>query len=108
MTTLGKKIRARRKAKRLTLDQLAKITESSKSYLWELENRELPRPSAVKLSRIAVALDVSLEYLLDEEEQVSLPDAVDKQFFRQYRGMDAKTKEKIRKIVGLWNEDKDE
>ena len=105
MPTLGQKIRELRKAKKLTLDELASRSASSKSYMWELENRDLPRPSAQKLSKIAEVLEVSLEYLLDEKDQVTLTEAIDAQFFRQYQHMDAKTKEKIRKIVDVWNDD---
>ena len=108
MATLGNKIRTLRKEKKLTLDRLATLTDSSKSYMWELENRDLPRPSAQKLSRIATVLNVSVEYLLDEHEQVSLINAVDAQFYRKYQVMDTKTKEKIRKMVEIWNEDEDE
>ena len=41
------------------LDQLADATESSKSYMWELENKDDPKPSADKLARIAAVLDVT-------------------------------------------------
>lgn len=47
-TALGEKIQKLRKAKGLTLDRLAELTESSKSYIWELENKSPPRPSAEK------------------------------------------------------------
>ena len=36
---LGDKIRDLRKEKKLTLDKLAELTGSSKSYIWELENK---------------------------------------------------------------------
>ena len=50
---LGEKIRKLRKEKGLTLDKLADLTGSSKSYIWELENKNPPRPSAEKLAKIA-------------------------------------------------------
>ena len=37
---IGSKIRALRLEKKLTLDQLAEKSDSSKSYLWELENKD--------------------------------------------------------------------
>ena len=40
---LGDKIRVLRKQKKLSLEQLAELTESSKSYMWELENKDDPR-----------------------------------------------------------------
>lgn len=101
---LGEKIRERRKAK-LTLDKLAELTGSSKSYIWELENKNPPRPSAEKLSKIAAQLGVTIEYLLDDEDKLNQEDAVDAQFYRKYRKMPADTKEKIRKMVNLWDDD---
>jgi transcriptional regulator with XRE-family HTH domain len=101
---LGEKIRKIRKEKGLTLERLAEITESSKSYIWELENnKNPPRPSAEKLARIAEHLETTIEYLLDEGEELA-EDAADKNFYRQYRKMPAETKEKIRKMVKLWGD----
>jgi len=36
-------------------------------YLWELENRELQRPSAEKLTALADVLGVSAVYFLEED-----------------------------------------
>lgn len=102
---LGEKIRKLRKKKGLTLDQLAELTESSKSYIWELENKNPPRPSAEKLARIAHHLDTTIEYLLDEGEELAEEDATDASFYRQYRKMPQATKEKIRQMVKLWGDD---
>lgn len=43
-------------AKGRTLEKLADETDSSKSYIWELENKNPPRPSAEKLTKIASKL----------------------------------------------------
>ena len=56
---LGVKINELRRQKGLTLEQLAQSTDSSKSYMWEIENKEVARPSAEKLDRIAEALGVN-------------------------------------------------
>ena len=104
-TALGEKIQKLRKEKGLTLEQLADRTESSKSYIWELENKAPPRPSADKLSRIASELDVTMDYLLDREQKITEADATDEMFFRKYRQMDPEVKKKIRKMVELWEEE---
>ena len=83
----------------------AELSDSSKSYIWELENKNPPRPSAEKLAKIAEKLDTTIEFLLDEGEQVSREEAADAQFYRQYRKMDPVTKDKIRQMVKLWGED---
>ncbi|WP_112961633.1 helix-turn-helix transcriptional regulator [Agrobacterium sp. lyk4-40-TYG-31] len=98
--TFGKKIKELRTARGLTLDQLATETGSSKSYIWELENKNPPRPSAEKLAAIAVALGVTTDYLIGREE-VTLADAQDKAFFREYSKMPDDTREKIRAMAKL-------
>ena len=103
--TLGEKLRGLRKEKGFTLQQLAELTGSSKSYIWELENRSPPRPSAEKLFKIADKLETSIEYLLDEDDEVTMVDATDASFYRKYRRMDATTKERIRRMVDLWKDD---
>ena len=105
-TALGYKMRLLRKKKGYTLEKLAELTESSKSYIWELENKNPPRPSAEKVSRIAGALGVTSDYLVDPTEKTSVADAADQAFFRRYRKMDAPTKDKIRRMVELWGDDK--
>ena len=68
-----------RKKKGYTLDQLAERSESSKSYIWELENKDPPRPSGEKLALIAAALDVTTDYLLGKDSE-ALGSAEDKAF----------------------------
>lgn len=104
-TALGEKIQKLRKEKGLTLEQLANRTDSSKSYIWELENKAPPRPSADKLSKIAAELGVTMDYLLDREQKITEADATDKMFFRKYQQMDPEVKKKIRKMVELWEEE---
>jgi transcriptional regulator with XRE-family HTH domain len=100
--TLGEKIHRLRKQKGYTLEKLGELTESSKSYIWELENKNPPRPSADKIARIAAVLGVTVDYLVDTRESTPVPDVVDQAFFRKYRNMDPDTKEKIRQMVELW------
>ncbi len=104
-TDLGSKIKELRKSKKYTLDKLAELTDSSKSYIWELENKSPPRPSADKISKIAEQLGVTIEYLLDNEKNITVEKATDAQFYRKYQNMDEKTKEKIRSMVDLWDDD---
>lgn len=99
---LGEKIRELRKDKKLTLEKLAEMTGSSKSYIWELENKAPPRPSAEKLSKIAEQLGVTIDYLLDDQNRINEDEAVDAQFYRKYKNMTSETKDKIRQMVNLW------
>jgi len=96
----GERIRARRKEAGLTLDQLAEASGCSKSYIWELENKNPPRPSADKLASIAKALGTTSDYLLalNTETEAS---ATDKAFFRKYQSMDKNTKDTIRQMLDV-------
>jgi transcriptional regulator with XRE-family HTH domain len=105
-TSLGEKIHRLRKEKGFSLEKLGELTESSKSYIWELENKNPPRPSAEKIAKIASVLGVTGDYLLDTREAKPDASVVDEAFFRKYRNMDPPTKEKIRQIVELWGGDK--
>jgi transcriptional regulator with XRE-family HTH domain len=105
-TTLGDKIRVLRKEKGLTLEQLAEKTESSKGYIWELENRETKKPSAEKLQKIAEELGVTTEFLLDEG-RANPDDAVMQQaFFRKFDKLDDDDQKKIMQIVDTWSSKK--
>jgi transcriptional regulator with XRE-family HTH domain len=102
----GSRIKELRVEKGLTLDQLAQATGSAKSYIWELENKDPPRPSAEKLSAIAKALDVTVDYLFGRDEQ-TLGEAVDIAFFREYSGLPPDTREQLRKMAKILGAKKD-
>jgi transcriptional regulator with XRE-family HTH domain len=104
--SLGEKIHQLRTQKGYTLEKLAELTESSKSYIWELENKNPPRPSAEKISKIAAILGVTADFLVDTRESTPAPDVLDQAFFRKYRNMDPSTKERIRQMVEVWGGDK--
>jgi transcriptional regulator with XRE-family HTH domain len=101
-TRLGIKIRDLRKQKGYTLEKLAELTDSSKSYIWELENKDPPRPSAEKVARIAGALGVTTDYLVSTTKVAPGEEVLDQAFFRDYQGLDESTKGKLRELVKLW------
>jgi transcriptional regulator with XRE-family HTH domain len=96
----GARIKELRTKKQLTLDQLAQETGSAKSYIWELENKNPPRPSAEKLSAIAKALDVTVDYLFGRDEQ-TLGKAEDLAFFREYSELPPETREQLRQMAKI-------
>ncbi len=104
-TAVGEKIRKLRKERGYTLDQLAELTGSSKSYIWEIENKAPPRPSADKLSKIANALDVTIEYLMDDSGAIDQEDAADAAFFRKYKQLSEGDRARLRKMIDLWDDD---
>lgn len=104
-SALGRKVRDLRKAKSLTLDELAAATGSSKSYIWEIENKPVARPSAEKLGKIASVLGVTPEFLIDEERTEPTVSELDEAFFRKYQGADEKVKEKLKRILDVLDEE---
>lgn len=102
-TPLGERIRKLRLEKGLTLEALAEKVNSSKSYIWEIENKEVARPSAEKLRLIALALDTTSDMLVAADE-VDHDEEADKVFFRKYRSLDAQDKKRLRRILDALDE----
>ncbi|WP_250462617.1 helix-turn-helix domain-containing protein [Microbulbifer litoralis] len=102
---LGDKIRARRTELKMSLDTLAAQTDSSKSYIWELENRDNPKPSAEKINRIAEALKVTPEYLWDAEADIPDESVKDRAFFRKYQKLSSADKKRLQRMLDAWDED---
>lgn len=101
---LGQKIRELRMARGLTLEQIAQATDSSKSYMWEIENKDVARPSGEKLNRIAAVLGVTPEYLADATRTEATEDDTDRAFYRKYQGLDPVAKAKLKKILDVFDE----
>jgi len=104
-TSLGEKIRRHRQEKGYSLDKLAELTESSKSYIWELENRDTRKPSAEKLTRIAQALEVTTDYLLDDSATPN-EEVLKEAFFRKFSKLDADDQKKIEQMIDVWGKKK--
>lgn len=96
---LGSKLNKLRKEKGFTLEALAKAADVSKSYLWELENREVKNPSAQRLATIAAQLGVTADFFLDDETSQPEERHIDDAFFRSYKSLGSNEKEHIRKIL---------
>lgn len=101
---LGEKIRALRIEKGFSLEQLAQMTDSSKSYLWELENRQQANPSLDKVNKLAIALGVTSEFLVSDTDQVPGKKVADQVFFRKYQALPDSQKTMLLKIVEAWKE----
>ena len=98
-SSLGRKVNSLRRGKGLTLEELAQATGSSKSYMWEIENKPVARPSAEKLTRIAEVLEVTPEFLLDESRTEAAVDEADAAFYRKYQSLDADAKARLKRIL---------
>lgn len=98
-TKLGDKLRAFRTKKGLTLEELARRAGLSKSYLWELENRESQSPSAEKLQAIADVLGEDVSFFVDDAVDSPQESHKDREFFRSYSRLDSEDKERLRRIL---------
>lgn len=98
-TPLGEKIRRERKRLKLTLDQLAEKIGASKSYVWELENRPVVRPSAEKMTKLAEVFGAPVEFLLDDSRSELQPSDREQQFFRKFSGLSDDKKRQLEQIL---------
>ena len=103
-TPMGERIRSLRQRAGFTLDRLAAESGCSKSYIWELENKNPPRPSAEKLANIAKALNTTVDALIGTDVPEDDLSPEDKVFFRKYRGLDETEKERFRRMIDLWDD----
>jgi len=104
-TPLGERVRELRRKRGFTLERLAERVGSSKSYMWEIENKDVTRPSAEKLALIATALDTTTEFLLGGNSEQEAGDAEDVAFYRKYKKLDDPVKERLRKMLDILDED---
>lgn len=98
---LGIKINELRRQKGLTLEQLAQATDSSKSYMWEIENKEVARPSAEKLDRIAEVLGVTASFLIDASQTKPTDRDQNEAFFRKFEKADPVVKDRLKRILDV-------
>lgn len=68
--TLGQKVRCRREELKLTQAELALKTRTSQPYISQLESDSFS-PSSKMIVNLAIALDLSIDYLLLEERRAS-------------------------------------
>jgi transcriptional regulator with XRE-family HTH domain len=101
-TRLGEKLRELRTERELMLEKLADLSGLSKSYVWELENRESQRPSAEKLTALADVLGVTAAYFIEEDVRAPEERHLDDAFFRGYQKLDPGAKEQLRKILSTF------
>ena len=94
MPSPGNKIRELRKQRSSAFEQLAELTESSKSYIWELENKDDPPTICQeKTAKIAAVLEVTAEFLLSDSVTTLTRKSPTRAFFRKFKSYRNRTKE---------------
>lgn len=96
MASFGEKLRKLRQEKKLSLDEMAEATKSSKSFLWELE-KGTKNPSAEKLAELAKFFGVSLDYLMNENDAKLVDTA--QRIFTRIKNLSEADQQKIETII---------
>ncbi len=95
---LADKIRVLRKKKGLSLERLASLVGSSKSYIWELEHNPNANPSGCLLSNLSEALDVTMDYLMSSALELTDEDDT---FLRDYYELKPEVKRQLHGILNV-------
>lgn len=106
MPTLGEKLRALRKERGWTLEDVAEKVSASKSSLWELENKAKGRPSADRVTELAKLYGVTPEFLLDDGAADATPAQFDDAFFRRFQSLPEPTKKQLKDILDILDSSK--
>ena len=105
--TFGDRLQRLRNDQALTLEALAELIDSTKSYVWELENKPNIRPSAELVYKLAKALDTTVGVLLGEATVDDLSER-DQVFFRSYQVLRPETKKRLSRIMDVLMEEEDD
>ncbi len=106
-TEFGKMLRNLRINKEYSLEKLAEEIGSTKSYIWDLENKPNIRPSAEIVYKLATALDTTVDVLMGEKS-IEDSDEEDKVFFRKYQPLKPETKKQLSRIMDALMDEDDE
>ena len=85
---------------------MSKKSGCSKSYLWEFEKTGFKNPGVSNLIKVALALDTTIDYLVNEDIDISK--SHDRIFFKKYLKMSRADKYKIRKIAEIIDDTHDQ
>lgn len=94
--TFGERLRTARKRRGLTLEALAERIDSSKAYIWQLENKEAARPSADLMIRLCGALSIQPQELVpDDPASATVSPLETEVLFRKYGSLTGRDRQVI-------------
>ena len=93
--SLGTKLHALRRRKKLSLQDVATALVVSKTHVWDLEKGNSSNPSMDLLKKLADFYGVTVAYLVEPESEVDETTAEAKVFFRNFHQLDEKGKELV-------------
>ena len=95
-SSFSQRLRTLRDQRKWSLEDMARAVGSTKSYVWDLENKPNVKPSAELVQRLAAALEVTIEELLTG---AAPSDGEFRVFFREYQKLKPKTRERLHEIM---------
>lgn len=105
--TFQERLKRLRTERGLSLEALAEMVGSTKSYLWELENKPNIRPSAELVYKLSVALETTVGVLLGETEVKEIAER-DQVFFRKYEKLKPQTQKRLSLIMDALMKEEEE
>jgi len=96
----GKRLTDARKKTGLTLQAVAEKIGSSKSYVWEMENKPFCRPTVDKAQSLAAALGTTIYALIGEPEPDELS-AQTRVMLRRYLALSESGKKTVRELIDV-------
>lgn len=107
---ISEQLRRIRERKGWTQNHLAVVSGVPQPSIWRLENGLILNPKTSLLRKLAEALEVSMEYLLTEDESTSFDeilrhDEVGQAVFRGYEKLNDHGREQLKSFVEWLNEE---
>ena len=107
---ISAQLRRIRERKGWTQNHLAVVSGVPQPSIWRLENGLILNPKTSLLRKLAEALEVSMEYLLTEDESTSFDeilrhDEVGQAVFRGYEKLNDHGREQLKSFVEWLNEE---
>ena len=101
---IAEKVTRLRERKGWNMSDLARASDIPQPTIWRLEKGVISQPKASILQRLAQALEVSADYLLGKEENISFDellrnDPVGQALFRSYEELNPQDREKVGSFV---------
>lgn len=101
---LSDHLRQIRERKGWTQNHLAEVSGVTQPSIWRLEKGLILNPKSGLLRKLAAALEVSMDYLITEDESPSFDeilrhDEVGQAVFRGYESLDDQGKEQLKSFV---------
>ena len=99
---LGEKIKKLRKEKGLNAEKLSRKIGVNKGYITHIEHKIVKNPSVKKIACVAKELNVTIDYLLDDNTTEMNPENESRVFYRKMGDLSQDAQKKLMQIVDVW------